>query len=602
MERINKEIEAVKCEVEKEQKRLSRYQISQSLVQTDAGLRSEKYLRTTNSKAKDQNGNHMRYKKPVSTTSGHKYVVDRARPKTDLEYDPCSNFSADLLSGSSVDCKLKSIDKADTEHSLKNNQTGKNVQPLSCHFDDSDDEGTLIIDIPPSSKDQVKCKTNQKGKSIPHLPEGNYAVNNDLLANDQTKFRQLSSDGLQIHEIKNGVVDQAEERTSVKPVAIPQEQESSEGELVIDVSPLDDGHKLSKQCETTTKEIPRLCPISDAQAEDGKEANEVPLNKQVMTVKHPVKETKPFLEDLTEVSEAVNSTNLNMEAFFTQIEEKAHNMENVLHDISTCLDNMRSESERIKCNQDDKMLPVSSVYGDEYNSLQSPAVLVQDTNFEAEPQIAISSYTQKSEVIPSNKISQEQALQQYFPMVSSQSFPSYLPKVEEYRCGPHSQNLAETSWPTIPKSPVEQFVQNMPAYVSRIDTRTVSAPTISQLNLRRTVTQKLPTSIASFPVPRDIPVPSQTFESAAMAGSNNEAVVIDSSSDEELRYSDLDLSESDPMEECYKIFMEANQNEGPMVQCDPHVSIHKLCNFLLCRSSLFSHTTVQKFGVIYLFV
>ncbi|KAF4118622.1 hypothetical protein G5714_000673 [Onychostoma macrolepis] len=569
LERINKEIEAVKCEVEKEQKRLSRYQTSQSLVQTDAGLCSEKYLRTKNSKAKDQNGNHLRYKKPVSTS---KYVVDRARPKTDLEYDPCSNFSADLLSSSSVDCKLKSTDKADTEHSLKNNRTGKNVQPLSCHFDDSDDEGTLVIDIPPSAKDQVKCKTKQKGKSTPHLPEGNYAVNNDLLANDQTKPRQhkekLSSDGLQSHEIKNRVVDQEKERTSVKPV-IPQEQESSEGELVIDVSPLEDEHKLSKQCGTTTKELPRLCPISDAPAEDGKEANEGPLNKRVMTAKHSVKESKPFLEDVAEVSEAVNSTNLNMEAFVTQKEEKAHNMENVLHDISTCLDNLRSESERIKCNQDVKILPVSSVYGDEYISSQSPAVVVQDTTFEAEPQIDISSYAQKSEVILSNKISQEQALQQYFAMVSSQSFPSSLPKVEEHRCGPHSQNLAETSWPTIPKSPFEQFVQNMPAYVSGIDTGTVSAPAVSQLNLRTTVTQKLPTSIASFPVPCDIPVPSQTFASAAMAGSNNEAIMIDSSSDEELRYSDLDLSESDPMEECYRIFMEANQNEGPVVQCDP---------------------------------
>ncbi|XP_016411054.1 RNA exonuclease 1 homolog isoform X1 [Sinocyclocheilus rhinocerous] len=572
LERINKEIEAVKCEVEKEQKRLSRYQTSQSLVQTDAGLCSEKYLRTTNSKAKDQNGNHLRYKKPASTTSGLKYVVDRARPKTDLEYDPCSNFSADLLSSCSVDCKLKSTDKADTEHSLKNNRTGKNVQPLSCHFDDSDDEGTLVIDIPPSAKDQVKCRTKQKGKSTPHLHEGNCAVNNDLLANDQTKPRQhkekLSSDGLQSHEIKNRQGDQENKRTSAKPVMIPQEQESSEGELVIDVSPLEDGHKLSKQCGTTTKELPTLCPISDAPAEDGKEANEGPLNKRVMTGKHSVKETKPFLEDLTEVpvSEAVNSTNLNMEAFVIQKEEKAHNMENVLHDISTCLDNLRSESERIKCSQDVKMLPVSYVYGDEYISSQSPAFDVQDATSEAEPQIDISSYTQKSEVIPSIKISQEQALQQYFAMVSSQSFPSSLPKVEEHRCGPHSQNLAKTSWPTIPKSPIEPFVQNMPAYVSGIDTGTVFAPTISQLNLRATVAQKLSTSIASFPVPCAIPVPSQTF---ASAGSNKEAIVIDSSSDEELRYSDLDLSESDPMEECYRIFMEANQNEGPVVQFDP---------------------------------
>ncbi|XP_043096877.1 RNA exonuclease 1 homolog [Puntigrus tetrazona] len=571
LERINKEIEAVKCEVEKEQKRLSRYQTSQSLVQTDAGLCSEKYLKTTNSKAKDQNGNQLKRKKSVSSTSGLKYVVDRARPKTDLEYDPCSNFSADLLSSGSADCKIKSTDKADAEHSLKNNLKRKNVQPLSRHFDESDDEGTLIIDIPPSAKDQ-KCGTKQKGTSASHLPVGNWAVNNDHLANDKTKPRQhkekLCSGRLESHELKNRVVDQENEQTSAKPVMTPQEQESSEGELVIDVSPLEDEHKLSKQCGTTTKELPTLCPISDAPAEDGKEANEGSLNKQVIATKHPVKEAKPFLEDLTEVpvSEAVNSANLNMEAFVTQKEEKAQNMENVLHDISTCLDNLRNESERIKCNQVVKILPVSSVYADEYISSLPSAVVVQDATFEAEPQIDSSSYTRKSEVTPFSKSSQEQALQQYFATASTQSFPSSLPKVEEHRCGPHSQNLAETSWPTIPKSPSKPFVQKMPAYVSGIDPGTASAPIVGQLNPRTTVAQKLSTSTASFPVPCDIPVPSQAF---ASAGSNNEAIMIDSSSDEELRYSDLDLSESDPMEECYRIFMEANQNEGPVVQCDP---------------------------------
>uniref|UniRef100_A0A671KVB3 Zgc:152968 n=1 Tax=Sinocyclocheilus anshuiensis TaxID=1608454 RepID=A0A671KVB3_9TELE len=364
LERINKEIEAVKSEVEKKQKRLSWYQTSQSLARTDSsGLCSEKYLRTT--KAKDLNGNHLIYKKPVSTTSGLKYVVDRARPKTDLEYDPCSNFSADLLSSTGV--KLKSTDKADTEHSLKNNRTGKNFQPLSSHFDDSDDEGTLVPDIPPSAKDQGKCSTKQKGKSIPHLPEGNCAGNNYHLANDQTKPRQhkekLSSDGFLSHEIKNSVCDQEKERTSAKPVMIPQEQESSEGERAIDVSPLEDEHKLSKQCGTATKDLPRLCPISNAPAEDGKEPNKGPLNKPVMMAKHPVEKNRPFLEDLTEepLAEPVNSINLNME-FVTQKEEKVHDMENVLDDISTCLDNLRSESERNKCNQDVKMLPVMTCF------------------------------------------------------------------------------------------------------------------------------------------------------------------------------------------------------------------------------------------------
>lgn len=609
LERINKEIEAVRSEVEKEQKRLSQYQTSQSLTQTDnAGLCSEKYLRITNSQAKDQNGNRLKYKKPVSSNSGCKYVVDRARPKTDLEYDPYSNFSADLLSSSSVECKLKSTVKVDFEHSLKNDRTGKNIQLLSSHFDDSDDEGTLVIDIPPSANDQGKRRAKQKGKSTMikplHSPEGNGAVNNDLFGNDQTKPRQhkekVSYDGLPSHKISS----KEKERILAKPVMTP-EQESSEGELVIDVSSFEDEHKLSKQCETTiTKELldtPKLCPISDGPADDGKEANEGLLNKPVSIAKHSVKETKPFLEELKEepVTEPIISTNLQMEVFVPQKEE------NVLDDISTCLNNLRSESERIKCIQDVKMLPVSSVCGDE-------DIFSQNATFRAEPQVECVSRhlicNQKSKMVSSKTISQEQAHQRFFPMVSSRSFH----KVEENECGPHSQSLAETSRPTIQKSPVQTFAQNMPSYVSEVDTRTFSAPSTSQINLKTTVDfEKLPTSDASFPVTCDIPDLPQTFTSAVMTGSNNEDAGADSSSDEDLRYSDLDLSETDPMEECYRIFMEANQNEAPVVKCDASVSNFiqyvilyldlLVCDYTLLFKSLGSQQSLLCLPRLYMF-
>uniref|UniRef100_A0A8C1NT16 RNA exonuclease 1 homolog-like domain-containing protein n=1 Tax=Cyprinus carpio TaxID=7962 RepID=A0A8C1NT16_CYPCA len=159
LERINKEIKAAKSET------------SQS-DSDSAGLCSEKYLRTT--KAKDLNGNHLRKKKkkkkkPVSTTSGLKYVVDCARPKTDLEYDPCSNFSADFLSSSSVDSKLRSTDKVDTEHNLKNNRTGKKFQLLSSHFDDSDNEACVGI-IPVGAVVQLWANLHL------NVPEGNFAL------------------------------------------------------------------------------------------------------------------------------------------------------------------------------------------------------------------------------------------------------------------------------------------------------------------------------------------------------------------------------------------------------------------------------------------
>uniref|UniRef100_A0A8C1CT55 RNA exonuclease 1 homolog-like domain-containing protein n=1 Tax=Cyprinus carpio carpio TaxID=630221 RepID=A0A8C1CT55_CYPCA len=142
LERINKEIKAAKSEVEKEQKDC-----------LDIRHRKKK----------------KKKKKPVSTTSGLKYVVDCARPKTDLEYDPCSNFSADFLSSSSVDSKLRSTDKVDTEHNLKNNRTGKKFQLLSSHFDDSDNEACVGI-IPVGAVVQLWANLHL------NVPEGNFAL------------------------------------------------------------------------------------------------------------------------------------------------------------------------------------------------------------------------------------------------------------------------------------------------------------------------------------------------------------------------------------------------------------------------------------------
>ncbi|KAG9337953.1 hypothetical protein JZ751_027448, partial [Albula glossodonta] len=46
---------------------------------------------------------------------------------------------------------------------------------------------------------------------------------------------------------------------------------------------------------------------------------------------------------------------------------------------------------------------------------------------------------------------------------------------------------------------------------------------------------------------------------------NEPCATSDLSSEEEVDYSDVDLSDSDPMEECYRIFMEANQAEQEAV-------------------------------------
>lgn len=519
--------------MEKEQKRLSQYQSSQSFTQSEfASAGSEKYLRTTDSPAKDQNGNHLRQTKPVaSSTADRKYVVDRARPKTDLEYDPCSNFSADLLSGSSVDCKLRSTNK------VHNNETEKNVQPNN--LDDSDDEGTLVIDIPLSKKHQGRRRPKPKNKTTVTEPQ------HSPVGKVRPEKKKLGSEGSPIHNVD--VLDKG--RASVKPPTVTEEQESSEGELIIDVSPLED----EKKCGTVTKETlesPKLCSIINAPSAEGKETKEGPTNKRVTIVQHLRKETtqEPASEPIAELNVSPQSK---METLDTQGEEKAQNIENVLDDISTCLDNLRNESEKIISIQDVTLLPVCSVPNGDISTFGTESHT--DNKSECGPK-----------PISIKKVSQDQGslFEQYFPIVSSQSFASSLRKDEEHTCDPNSQNLVETPWPNVQESSKrEPFVHKIP-YVSGIDDE--SEPSTSQLTAGRSV--ECEHKISDTFVPNEATVSLQAFASAAIERANNEIIEIDSSSEDDLRYSDLDLSETDPMEECYRIFMEANQPEAAVVK------------------------------------
>lgn len=102
LERINKEIETVRHEVEQEQRRLSHYQTVQADSRNTAPNSSVSKSETAG-KNVDRRSHGLssctNLKKTYSRA--RKYVVDNSKPRTDLEYDPLSNFSADLRSYSS---------------------------------------------------------------------------------------------------------------------------------------------------------------------------------------------------------------------------------------------------------------------------------------------------------------------------------------------------------------------------------------------------------------------------------------------------------------------------------------------------------------------
>ncbi|KAG7276703.1 hypothetical protein CRUP_006882 [Coryphaenoides rupestris] len=105
---------------------------------------------------------------PKLPSQTRKYVVDNSKPRTDLEYDPLSNFSADLRSYSSSgkDQKAKAAFKRVRDHP-RDHPCGPALE------DDLTEEGDLIIDIPSSpylKKSRVHDVTeHQPEQRPPHV-------------------------------------------------------------------------------------------------------------------------------------------------------------------------------------------------------------------------------------------------------------------------------------------------------------------------------------------------------------------------------------------------------------------------------------------------
>lgn len=165
LERINKEIESVKSEVEEKQKRLSRFtlaleELSQSPVASlnDTNVRQDFPENSLISKEKWNEPSKNRENQP------RKYVLDHKCPATDLEYDPLLNYSAGLLGSSRA-----RQSETDIQHSCYwKKSVGRNyhkslespyVSPIRIKINLQDsDEDDLVMDVPPIIPSSKKSK------------------------------------------------------------------------------------------------------------------------------------------------------------------------------------------------------------------------------------------------------------------------------------------------------------------------------------------------------------------------------------------------------------------------------------------------------------
>ncbi|XP_038156441.1 RNA exonuclease 1 homolog [Cyprinodon tularosa] len=151
LQRLEKEIETARHEVEQEQRRLSCYQTNRTdrsgnkpptkcVASVSCGLSSSK--------------GHK------SSVQAMKYVVDSSKPRTDLEYDPLSNFSAALRSYSSSG-KVKNRQDGRSSRSVEKPNTHQaqlNRPSSPPDLDDSFEDGVLVIDVslsPDKTSDQT---------------------------------------------------------------------------------------------------------------------------------------------------------------------------------------------------------------------------------------------------------------------------------------------------------------------------------------------------------------------------------------------------------------------------------------------------------------
>uniref|UniRef100_A0A096M548 RNA exonuclease 1 homolog n=1 Tax=Poecilia formosa TaxID=48698 RepID=A0A096M548_POEFO len=174
LERLDKQIESVRYEVEQEQRRLSSYQTNQA--DKSSNKLSTKF-ETNLSYGFSSSKNHK------SHVQAQKYVVDNSKPRTDLEYDPMSNFSAALHSCSSSGKEAKNRPDRKSSRSFGEKPSTHQAQmyrPRSPEIldDDSTEDGVLVIDVS-LSPDKTLDQTQHTADSVSSTLDKTQDCSND---------------------------------------------------------------------------------------------------------------------------------------------------------------------------------------------------------------------------------------------------------------------------------------------------------------------------------------------------------------------------------------------------------------------------------------
>ncbi|XP_043422733.1 putative exonuclease GOR [Prionailurus bengalensis] len=167
LERLSKEIESVKTEVEQKQKSLSKL----ALTHEEPSQSHMTSFRNTNMRQDFLENRPLpkeEWHEPSKNeeSQARKYVLDHKCPATDLEYDPLLNYSAELLGASKATqaepdeqqvCHLKK--SVDENRHMSQESQRPHVSPIRITINlQESDEDDLVIDVPPIMPTSKKPK------------------------------------------------------------------------------------------------------------------------------------------------------------------------------------------------------------------------------------------------------------------------------------------------------------------------------------------------------------------------------------------------------------------------------------------------------------
>nr|XP_046241388.1 uncharacterized protein zgc:152968 isoform X2 [Scatophagus argus]XP_046241389.1 uncharacterized protein zgc:152968 isoform X2 [Scatophagus argus] len=501
LERISQEIETVKHEVEREQKRLSHYQT----VQADSKntVPNLPKYETVGKNVDRRSYGLSSCTKLIKTYSlPRKYVVDSSKPRTDLEYDPLSNFSADLRSYSSSG-KEQKMKNGQGLKRTRNTVPGDQKKPVTyqaqlCQMpspeplDDSSEDCVLIIDVPPSPDK----KRGRAQKAVDSVAGRSLQDKLEEMRGVETMPTVLHSPPLHLAEAETC-------RVRSQPASVVEENKVySNCSAEISQGPFNLYEKSKCENKLTYGSVVDLTGCLEDLSRDSQKTTHFQVVEAEVE-----KSPEPSYPPATTDQQTWNN-------LVVEQEENTFQVDLLHHEFPHSVEEMDLQE---LCNFPSR------------NSLfyKAPAA---NSHLQCAQQSKHGHTTES----PDQSRTGNQCS-------STKSVLSVLPRSQKTSSKVPGQmhSKAAVNW-----APHESYLE-----------QTEPIPGSSQAQVLRS-------SSASSLTNRAEPL-SASEDKALEKVDNEEVIIIESSSDEDdLNYSEMELSDSDPMEECYRIFMEENEGMG----------------------------------------